>query len=51
MTVNEASRATMRSLGMSYVRTFHAGWQTPIEGSEHGAVEYAITRQEWLEAG
>lgn len=48
MAVNEASRATMASIGMRYVRTFTADWEEPIPGSEHGEVEYAITREEWL---
>jgi RimJ/RimL family protein N-acetyltransferase len=48
MTVNAASRATMASLGLTYVRTFHASGDDPIPGSEHGDVEFAITRQEWL---
>ena len=47
MTVNQASRATMASVGLRYVRTFTAE-EEPIPGSEHGEVEYAITRQEWL---
>lgn len=47
MAVNEASRATMASLGLRYVRTFAADWDEPIPGAEHGEVEYAITRQEW----
>lgn len=47
MAVNAASRATMRSLGMGCVRTFDSG-HISIEGSEHGEVEYAITRREWL---
>jgi len=49
MAVNEASRATMASVGLTYVRSFHADWDEPIPGSEHGEVEYAITREEWLE--
>jgi RimJ/RimL family protein N-acetyltransferase len=48
MTVNEGSRATMASIGLRQVRTFHAQWDEPIPGAEHGEVEYAITRQEWL---
>ena len=48
MTVNQASRATMASIGLRYVRTFHADWDQPIPGAEHGEVEYAITRDEWL---
>ena len=48
MAVNAASRATMQSVGLRYVRTFHLDWDEPIPGSEHGEVEYAITRAEWL---
>lgn len=48
MTVNQASRATMASIGMRYVRTFTLGSEKPIPGDEHGEVEYAITREEWL---
>ncbi len=48
MAVNEASRATMASIGLRYLRTFFADWDEPIPGAEHGEVEYAITRQEWL---
>ena len=48
MAVNVASRATMSSIGMAHVRTFHVGWDEPIPGTEHGEVEYAVTRGEWL---
>jgi RimJ/RimL family protein N-acetyltransferase len=48
MAVNEASRATMAAIGMRYVRTFPADWEEPIPGSEHGEVEYAISRDQWL---
>jgi RimJ/RimL family protein N-acetyltransferase len=44
MAVNAASRATMLSVGMAYVRTFHLDWATPIRGVEQGEVEYAITK-------
>jgi RimJ/RimL family protein N-acetyltransferase len=47
MAVNEASRATMRSVGLRYVRTFHLEWDEPLPGSEDGEVEYAITASEW----
>ena len=50
MAVNEASRATMASVGLRYVRTFSADWDDPIPGAEHGEVEYAITRDEWSAA-
>ena len=48
MTVNTASRATMTSIGMQHVRTFHLDWDEPIPGTELGEVEYAITREVWL---
>ena len=46
MTVNERSRKTMVSAGLQYVRTFYEN-DDHREGSERGAVEYAITRDEW----
>ena len=46
MAVNAASRATMASVGLSYVRTFHQKWPEALPGSEHGEVEYAITRED-----
>jgi RimJ/RimL family protein N-acetyltransferase len=48
MAVNTASRSTMTSLGLQHVRTFHVHFDDPIPGTEHGEVEYAITREEWL---
>ncbi|MEU7691436.1 GNAT family N-acetyltransferase [Microbispora hainanensis] len=48
MAVNAASRATMATIGMQYVRTFHMDWEEPLPGSELGEVEYAITREQWL---
>lgn len=48
MAVNTSSRATMAAVGLHHVRTFHLEWEQPIAGSEHGEVEYAITRQQWL---
>ncbi|MCE0536315.1 GNAT family N-acetyltransferase [Kineosporia rhizophila] len=48
MAVNEASRATMSKIGLRYLRTFHETWDEPIAGYEHGEVEYAVSRDEWL---
>jgi hypothetical protein len=48
MTVNEPSRATMSSVGLRYVRTFHLDFDDPLPGAEQGEVEYALTRDEWL---
>ena len=47
MAVNAGSRATMTAVGLTYVRTFHQDWPEALPGSEHGEVEYAITREQW----
>ncbi len=47
MTVNVASRRVMEHCGLRYLRTFHLDWPEPIEGTEHGDVEYELTRTEW----
>jgi len=47
MTVNAASRRVMEKCGLTLVRTTPYDGPDPIEGSEQGEVEYALTRQEW----
>lgn len=47
MTVNRASRATMESLGLRYVRTFEEPYDEPLPGTEHGEVEYELLRADW----
>ncbi|NIJ09951.1 RimJ/RimL family protein N-acetyltransferase [Saccharomonospora amisosensis] len=47
MTVNTASRRVLEKAGLRLVRTFHQAWPEPIEGAEHGDVEYALTRESW----
>lgn len=47
MAVHLASRRIMEKAGMTLVRSFFQPWPYPIEGDEHGDVEYAITRSEW----
>lgn len=47
MTVNTASRRVMEKAGLSLIRTFFEQWPEPIEGAEHGDVEYAVTRETW----
>ena len=47
MAVNLASRRVMEKSGLTYTRTFHEKWTTPIEGAEHGEVEYTLTRAGW----
>jgi len=51
LAVNIPSQAVMTSLGMHYVRGFPADYPQGIPGVEHGEVEYAITRDEWLNSG
>lgn len=48
MAVHTASRRVMASAGLRSCRTFHQDWPFPIPGDEHGDVEYALTRAEWL---
>lgn len=48
MAVNTGSRAVMETIGMRYVRTFFPSWEDPLPGTEHGEVEYEISRELWL---
>ena len=48
MVVHTASRSVMERAGLRHVRTYHQPWPYPIPGDEHGDVEYALTREEWL---
>jgi RimJ/RimL family protein N-acetyltransferase len=47
MAVNLASRRVMEKAGLEYARTFHLEWEDPLPGTEHGEVEYALTREDW----
>ena len=47
MTVNTASRRVMEKCGLTLVRTTPYEGADVIEGSEHGEVEYALTKPEW----
>jgi len=47
MAVNTPSRATMASLGMTFVRSFHEDHDEPIPGTDEGEVEYDMTRAAW----
>ncbi|MEW2576849.1 GNAT family N-acetyltransferase [Streptomyces syringium] len=47
MAVNTRSRHVMEKAGLSFVRSFTGDWPEAIEGSEHGDVEYELTRPEW----
>ena len=48
MAVNVASRRVMEKAGLRFVRTFHQPWPYPIPGEEHGDVEYALSKTDWL---
>ena len=47
MAVNAGSLRVMAKAGLRYVRTFDAGFDDPIPGTEDGEVEYEITRADW----
>jgi RimJ/RimL family protein N-acetyltransferase len=47
MTVNVGSRRVMEKAGLTFLRTFTGDWPDAIEGSEHGEVEYELTRTSW----
>lgn len=50
MAVNEGSRAVMSKLGLTHVGTRGAGVAGAIPGSEHGDVDYVITKDDWVKA-
>ncbi|GGQ68374.1 GNAT family N-acetyltransferase [Couchioplanes azureus] len=47
MAVNTGSRRVMEKAGLRFRRNFTGDWPEAIEGSEHGEVEYELTRVEW----
>lgn len=47
MAVNTASRRVLEKCGLTLVGTTRYDGPDRIDGSEHGAVEYALTRPEW----
>ena len=47
MAVNSRSRWVMEKAGLVHVRTFHEEWDDPLPGTEHGEVEYALTKADW----
>ncbi|WP_432846856.1 GNAT family N-acetyltransferase [Amycolatopsis sp. CA-161197] len=48
MTVNTRSRRVLEKAGLGLVRTFFLEWPEYLEGAEHGDVEYALSREEWV---
>lgn len=47
MAVNLASRRVMEKSGLLFLRNFTGDWPEAIPGSEHGEVEYELTRAQW----
>ncbi|MFJ9769690.1 GNAT family N-acetyltransferase [Kitasatospora sp. NPDC101157] len=47
MAVNSRSRRVMEKSGLSFLRNFTGDWPDAIPGSEHGEVEYQLTRADW----
>jgi RimJ/RimL family protein N-acetyltransferase len=51
MAVNTGSRRVLEKAGLRYARTVHLDWPDPLDGNEHGDVEYRLLRDEWLGSG
>jgi RimJ/RimL family protein N-acetyltransferase len=51
MAVNHASRRLMERLGMRHERTFFVDFPDALPESEHGEVEYVMTREAWRASG
>lgn len=47
MAVNVASWRVMEKAGLTLVRIFHQSWPDPIDGAEHGEVEYGLHKADW----
>jgi RimJ/RimL family protein N-acetyltransferase len=50
MAVNTGSRRVLEKAGLRYARTVHLDWPDPLDGSEHGDVEYRLPRADWAAA-
>ena len=48
MAVNTGSRRVMEKAGLRYARTVLLDWPEPLDGNEHGDVEYRLLRDDWL---
>jgi RimJ/RimL family protein N-acetyltransferase len=47
MAVNTASRRVLDKAGLRYLRTIHVDFDDPIDGTEHGEVEYELRGADW----
>lgn len=50
MAVNQPSRRVMEKCGLTFVRGYDDDTLPAIPGADQGAVEYALTREEWQTA-
>jgi len=50
MAVNTGSRRVLEKAGLRYARTVHLDWPEPLDGTEHGDVEYRLRRADWAAA-
>ena len=50
MAVNTGSRRVLEKAGLRYARTVHLDWADPLDGNEHGDVEYRLPRADWAAA-
>lgn len=51
MAVNAGSRRVLEKAGLRYARTVHLDWPDPLDGNEHGDVEYRVHRDDWRPPG
>ncbi len=49
--VEVALRGRLAAVAPAGTEPVHKEWNEPIAGVEHGEVEYAITREQWIAGG
>jgi hypothetical protein len=42
-------RLVLEKAGLRYARTVHVTWDDPLDGTEHGEVEYRLRQADWRE--
>jgi len=47
MAVNAGSRRVLEKAGLEYRRTVYLEFEDPLEGNEHGDVEYRLLGEDW----
>jgi len=51
MAVNAGSRRVMEKAGLRHRRTVLVDFEDPLDGTEHGEVEYGVRREDWARLG